>query len=106
MLATASLLMSARAKAFSSEVGTGSREENASNQESRAPFRFNRNGKGSRHRPQRFDRGAPMTAIFIRQGHLLRATEHAGGPWSPDMLQGSATTALMAREVERLAVNS
>jgi Thioesterase-like superfamily len=47
-----------------------------------------------------------MTAIFIRQGHLLRATEHAGGPWSPDMLQGSATTALMAREVERLAVNS
>src|ERR1700688_1527518 len=32
-------------KAFSSEVGTGSREETASNQESRAPFRFNRNGK-------------------------------------------------------------
>src|SRR6185312_8692715 len=34
--------------AFSSEVETGSREENASKQESRAPFRFNRNGKGSR----------------------------------------------------------
>jgi hypothetical protein len=34
---------------------------------------------------------------------LFRATEHAGGPWSPDMLQGSATTALMTREVERLA---
>ena len=33
--------------AFSSEVDTGSRQENASNQESRAPFRFNRNGKGS-----------------------------------------------------------
>src|SRR5271166_3057548 len=47
-----------------------------------------------------------MTAIFIGQGHLFRATEHAGGPWSPDMLQGSATTALMAREVERLAVAS
>src|ERR1700674_4404780 len=47
MLATASLLMSANTRAFSSEVGTGSREENASNQESRAPFRFNRNGKGS-----------------------------------------------------------
>jgi hypothetical protein len=30
-----------------SEVDTGSRQENASNQESRAPFRFNRNGKGS-----------------------------------------------------------
>ena len=28
------------AKAFSSEVDTGSREENASKQESRAPFRF------------------------------------------------------------------
>src|SRR6266851_1620150 len=28
-------------------VETGSRQENASNQESRAPFRFYRNGKGS-----------------------------------------------------------
>jgi hypothetical protein len=36
-----------RARAFSSEVETGSRQENASNQESRAPFRFDRNGKGS-----------------------------------------------------------
>jgi hypothetical protein len=34
-------------RAFSSEVDTGSREENASKQEIRAPFRFNRNGKGS-----------------------------------------------------------
>jgi len=47
-----------------------------------------------------------MTAIFMREGHQFRATEYAGGPWSPDMLQGSATTALMAREVERLAVES
>jgi acyl-CoA thioesterase len=47
-----------------------------------------------------------MTAIFIRQDQLLRATEHAGGPWSPDKLQGSATTALMAREVERLAAKT
>jgi hypothetical protein len=45
-----------------------------------------------------------MTAIFMPEGNLLRATEHAGGPWSPDMLQGSATTALMAREVEQLAI--
>jgi hypothetical protein len=44
-----------------------------------------------------------MTAIFMPEGQLFRATEHAGGPWSPDMLQGSATTALMARDVERLA---
>ena len=35
------------ARAFSSEEDTGSREENASKQESRAPFRFYRNGKGS-----------------------------------------------------------
>jgi hypothetical protein len=44
-----------------------------------------------------------MTAIFRPEGRLFRATELAGGPWSPDMLQGSATTALMTREVERLA---
>jgi hypothetical protein len=44
-----------------------------------------------------------MTAVFKPEGPLFRATEHAGGPWSPDMLQGSATTALMTREVERLA---
>jgi hypothetical protein len=47
-----------------------------------------------------------MTAIFVPEGFLFRATEQAGGPWSPDMLQGSATTALMVREVERLAVTS
>lgn len=34
-------------EAFSSEVDTGSRRENASKLESRAPFRFHRNGKGS-----------------------------------------------------------
>lgn len=47
-----------------------------------------------------------MTAIFKPEGPLFRATEQAGGPWSPDMLQGSATTALMTREVERLAAAS
>jgi flagellar L-ring protein FlgH len=36
--------------AFSSEVDTGSRQENASNRKSRAPFRFHRNGKGSSNR--------------------------------------------------------
>jgi 23S rRNA (uracil1939-C5)-methyltransferase len=41
------ITLHARMRAFSSEVETGSRQENASNQESRAPFRFNRNGKGS-----------------------------------------------------------
>ena len=47
-----------------------------------------------------------MPAIFVPEGSLFRATELAGGPWSSDMLQGSATTALMAREVERLADKS
>ena len=47
-----------------------------------------------------------MTAIFTREADLFRATEQAGGPWSPDMLQGSATTGLMVREVERLADSS
>ena len=47
-----------------------------------------------------------MTAIFKPEGPLFRATEQAGGPWSADMLQGSATTALMTREVERLAETS
>ncbi len=41
------------AKAFSSEVETGSRQENASNEESGAPFRFHRNGEGS----QRVEKG-------------------------------------------------
>src|SRR5882757_4414039 len=44
-----------------------------------------------------------MTAIFRPEGRFFCATEQAGGPWSPDLLQGSATTALMTREVERLA---
>jgi hypothetical protein len=39
-----------------------------------------------------------MIAIFRPEGRLFRATEHAGGPWSPEMLQGNATTALMTRE--------
>jgi len=37
----------AAARAFPSEVDAGSRQESASNQESRAPFRFHRNGKSS-----------------------------------------------------------
>src|SRR6266436_7719945 len=53
-------------KAFSSEVGTGSREENASNKESRAPFRSCRNGKGSPNR-------------FILTGALLVILSAAGG---------------------------
>jgi hypothetical protein len=38
------------ARAFSSEADTGSREENVSNRELEPPFRFHRNGEGSRRR--------------------------------------------------------
>ncbi|MVT68402.1 hypothetical protein GPL21_25220 [Bradyrhizobium pachyrhizi] len=50
------------ARAFSSEVDTGSREENASKQESRAPFRFDRNGKSS---------GWPQNCNFLACGVAL-----------------------------------
>jgi hypothetical protein len=65
-------------RAFSSEVETGSRQENASNQESRAPFRFNRNGKGSRPRskPARCPRSD-------RTGVRCRST---AGSWSRERL--------------------
>src|SRR5260370_492500 len=53
-------------KALSSEVGSGSRQENASNKESRAPFRFYRDGKGSTNR-------------FIFTGALLVILSLAGG---------------------------
>src|SRR5438034_9003177 len=56
-------------RAFSSEVDTGSREENASKQKDRAPFRYNRNGKGSgsRHRPH------SVGLAFRPCNHRLRA---------------------------------
>jgi acyl-CoA thioesterase len=47
-----------------------------------------------------------MTAIFIPEQNLFRAADDGGGPWAPDRLQGSATTGLMVREVERLALAS
>src|SRR5882672_10562493 len=73
------------ARAFSSEVDTGSREENASKQESGAPFRFNRNGKVSSsllkkpsQRPAVDDSiiyhessGARMRGAFADQGGLF-----------------------------------
>lgn len=39
-------------------------------------------------------------AIFIEEHDGFRATELAAGPWSSDFLQGSATTALLARQIE------
>jgi hypothetical protein len=58
-------------RAFSSEAATGSRQENASNQESGAPFRFNRNGKGSRVRL------LPVLGLLLA-GYLLISPRAAG----------------------------
>ncbi|NEU94484.1 TetR/AcrR family transcriptional regulator [Bradyrhizobium uaiense] len=53
------------AKAFSSEVATGSRKENASKQEAGAAFRSHRNGKG----PRAADRiRASASELFYREG--------------------------------------
>jgi hypothetical protein len=53
-----------RIRAFSTEVDTGSRKENASKQESGASFRFNRNGKGPRIPDSKIAREA---AELVRQ---------------------------------------
>ena len=69
------------ARAFSSEVDTGSREENASKQKPGAPFRFHRNGKGSRLATLLsdgtgllidFDGRAPLRGLASRFGGQLR----------------------------------
>src|SRR5271170_3070591 len=46
------------ARAFSSEADAGSREENASKQKPKAPFRFYENGKGSRAFSSKADAGS------------------------------------------------
>ena len=53
-----------RTRAFSSEVGAGSRQESASKQESRAPFRFKRNGKDSTRR-RRSQAGFTLVEILV-----------------------------------------
>src|ERR1700728_384727 len=69
------------ARAFSSEVDTGSREENASNKEIEPPFRFNRNGKGSRYQipihPRHQQRGPQLTR---KQMQFKHATLDIDGP--------------------------
>lgn len=39
-------------------------------------------------------------AIFTEEVGRFRATELAAGPWSSELVQGSATTALLGREIE------
>jgi RimJ/RimL family protein N-acetyltransferase len=59
-------------RAFSSEVDSGSREENASKQESGAPFRFNRNGNGLQQQ-----RGATVAQLSGPQIRRLEISDAA-----------------------------
>src|SRR3954469_25086998 len=78
-------------RAFSSEVGTGSRQENASNLKSRAPFRFHRNGNGSGV----FGglRRWPLTALCVGllSSVAAQAASAADCPGHPDAIGTSRT---------------
>src|ERR1700729_2585377 len=66
-------------RAFSSEVDTGSREENASKQKSRARFRFNQNRIGSRPPVSRLRLGSATSKMAWRRriANRLFAPAHA-----------------------------
>src|SRR5258706_12791126 len=74
---------SATAGAFSSEVETGSRQENASNQESRTPFRFYRNGAQGRYRGGRTRQGETNFALAGQS--LIRMSKIATGGFGCSM---------------------
>ncbi|TFW59888.1 hypothetical protein CT676_17255 [Bradyrhizobium sp. MOS001] len=67
-----------RIRAFSSEVDAGSRQENASKQESRAPFRFHRNGKDSSQRQTKKGRRNRRPFVFS-DGPAYSAACFCGG---------------------------
>jgi len=46
------------------------------------------------------ERTADGRALFVADGGSYRPTESAVGPWNPDLLQGSASAALLARALE------
>ncbi|MBR0823954.1 hypothetical protein JQ596_00305 [Bradyrhizobium manausense] len=76
--------------AFSSEVDTGSRQENASKQESRAPFQSHWNGKGSsstdtigatlQPRPARPRRGERLDLFEVRRHLVAVRSSHSEDP--------------------------
>src|SRR3989442_2583305 len=42
-----------------------------------------------------------MDAVYLDHGREVVPTEHARGPWDPNLQHGSAPAALLARAVER-----
>jgi hypothetical protein len=88
-------------RAFSSEslprtrcgVDTGSREENASRQESGAPFRFYRNGKGSRIR------AALVLALGLALAAVPAAAQQTQQQQLPPLKPGSPGALAAAREI-------
>ena len=77
------------ARAFSSEVGTGSRPENASNQESGAPVRFHRSGKSSRARiAVRLIAVAALAALTAGCFQPMYAERNDGKPGLREKLMG------------------
>ena len=82
--APASWKASVTSRAFSSEVGTGSRQENASNRKSRAPFRYYRNGKGSGgyRYPARTVRGVRADAMAISRSAMTASSGIRNRPYS------------------------
>ena len=78
-------------RAFSSEVETGSRQENASNPKSRAPFRFNRNGKGSSVFGGLRRRSWTALCVGILTSVAAQAASAADCPGHPDAIGTSRT---------------
>src|SRR3954470_12099214 len=85
-------------RAFSSEVGTGSRQENASNLKSRAPFRFHRNGNcaGVFGGVRRW----PLTALCVGLLSSIgaQAASAADCPGHPDAIGTSRTLVVDPRD--------
>jgi hypothetical protein len=65
-------------RAFSSEVDSGSRKENASKQEARAPFRFDRNGKSSSHNHFLLGGRMPSRSRLDEFIAVVESGDHAG----------------------------
>nr|QDP27203.1 alpha/beta fold hydrolase [Bradyrhizobium cosmicum] len=76
------------AKAFSSEVEAGSREENASKQESGAPFRSHRNGNGSGAATGRgaiFIHGSSGSSATVNHALTHAMSAHGVETWALDI---------------------